>query len=386
VPSSTSSSNTRIPNLSYRKEWLYTLLLFLSLVALSEWLYRHYGYFTSVRDNNRFWALHRSDVYASGGQSRIVIAGASRAQLGLIPSVVESTIPQYRAKQLTLEGTPAFGVVEDLCNDPGFNGIILWSATASMLFPAEKKEERRDDVCTAFYRKDFRQGGSLEKNVNCYISALIQEALVTASSNLTLRSLLDRRFQIRPNYLTMTFERYRPARYFASMSGSERAEHKRKRLARHRSRLTAVSMTKFREHTQTALAELYQRLRSRGGELILLRMPTTEEHWIIDEACAPKKLFWDQVSDLSGIPTIHFRDYPELMEFDCPDTSHLDATDAPEFTRRLSKIVKAIIESRSGKNVVAVPSQKTSSKDRIPELSRSERSEARRLTTKPHPL
>jgi hypothetical protein len=60
-----------------------------------------------------------------------------------------------------------------------------------------------------------------------------------------------------------------------------------------------------------------------------------------DQLRAPKAEYWDRIETLSGIPTIHFADYPELASFDCPDNSHIDATDALEFTRRLIPIVKS---------------------------------------------
>ena len=59
---------------------------------------------------------------------------------------------------------------------------------------------------------------------------------------------------------------------------------------------------------------------------------------------ALKELLWDTIGEHSAVATIHFMDYPELAEFDCPDTSHLDWSDAPTFTRRISRILGALID------------------------------------------
>lgn len=343
--SSTSSSNTRIPDIPYRIEWCFILLLVFGFIVSSEFLYRYHGHLPSVVDSNRFWAIHRSDVYSSNGQKRIVIAGASRAQLGLVPSVIRESFPHYRIKQLTIDGTSSFEVVKGLCEDPDFDGIILWSTNARALSAAQNKE-KKDFVYSKFFQNDFQQISSMERNLNCYISAFLQNYVVILSPSLTLRKLLGGHLKFKPSYISMTFDRYRSARYFSIMSESQRNEHRLKRLEiRRKSQLGTISITKFKDFIETDLSRLYGLLHSRGGKLILLRMPTTDEHWTMDEESAPKELFWDRIFDLSGIPTIHFRDYPELMEFDCPDASHLDWSDAPEFTRRLSQILKVKIEA-----------------------------------------
>ncbi len=345
MPSSTSSFNVRIPpDIRYGWLWFLTGILFVLMIMLSEGLYRWQGHLPNVVDSKRLWAFHRADVYSSAWEKRIVIAGSSRAQLGLVPSVMENSFPQYAVKQLTISGTPAFEVVRDLCEDPDFDGLIIWSATASALYPPEPYTNRDDHIYVQFYHDEFRRGISIDKNLECWLGAYLQSHLVTLSPYLTLKAISEASYRPTPIYISMNFNRYKSARYYSVMTKSERDEHRRKRIERRSAAHRVLDMGQFNESIKNDLTPLYRLLRSRGGELVLLRMPTTGEHWSMDNDSARKEFFWDQITELTDIPTIHFRDYPELMAFDCPDTSHLDTTDAPEFTRRLSRILKRKLE------------------------------------------
>ncbi|OIO39606.1 MAG: hypothetical protein AUJ71_00290 [Candidatus Omnitrophica bacterium CG1_02_49_16] len=68
-------------------------------------------------------------------------------------------------------------------------------------------------------------------------------------------------------------------------------------------------------------------------------MPTNDESWRFDEATCPKRI-WDQIQGWSGILTIHFKDDPILDSFKCPETSHLDAADAPFFPDGWRRLLK----------------------------------------------
>jgi hypothetical protein len=64
-------------------------------------------------------------------------------------------------------------------------------------------------------------------------------------------------------------------------------------------------------------------------------MPTDQGHWKLDEQYYPYEQYWQRLERLSLAPTIHFKQIPGLDQFKLPDSTHLDQTDAPEFTRIL---------------------------------------------------
>jgi hypothetical protein len=50
-------------------------------------------------------------------------------------------------------------------------------------------------------------------------------------------------------------------------------------------------------------------------------------------------MFWDRLAKTTRATTIHFKDYPSLSDFECPDTSHIDSKDGPRFTKALIDIL-----------------------------------------------
>ena len=53
----------------------------------------------------------------------------------------------------------------------------------------------------------------------------------------------------------------------------------------------------------------------------------------------PRQQYWERLLEATGCRGIHFEDDLELVQFDCPEWSHLSQYDARLFTRRLYKLL-----------------------------------------------
>jgi hypothetical protein len=53
----------------------------------------------------------------------------------------------------------------------------------------------------------------------------------------------------------------------------------------------------------------------------------------------PRASTWDVLLQKTGVPGIHFQDYPELQGLDQPEWSHLSHVDAQRFTAAVHAIV-----------------------------------------------
>ena len=84
---------------------------------------------------------------------------------------------------------------------------------------------------------------------------------------------------------------------------------------------------------------IVETLLARGCRVVFLRMPTGDECWELDEQHWPKAKYWDRFAQGTKAETVHFRDYESLNRFECPDCSHLDDTDAVQFTAALAEIL-----------------------------------------------
>jgi alginate O-acetyltransferase complex protein AlgI len=73
----------------------------------------------------------------------------------------------------------------------------------------------------------------------------------------------------------------------------------------------------------------------KGGRVIFVRMPVSQERWTIERQLTPPERYWKKFVNKINVESVHFADYPDLSNFKLPDTSHIDMRDKPAFTRIL---------------------------------------------------
>ncbi len=341
--SSTSNSDDRLPSINFLWLWVATIPVTLALLTVSEVWWRTRGHTTDLSDTKELWCLHRAKATPRNQQKVLAVVGWSRAQQGIVPTLLQAAFPEYQIVHLPINGTPSYAVFADLCHDSAFHGIILFETTAAGLMMDPEKEERAIDY-VEYYRRNFSAPQGTDENCNAWIGATLQAHLVVFSPALSPRNLLRTAFAPFPRFISMDEYRYRAAHYRTRLSISEIETQRELRLSRVRPFAEIrLSQQDFQRHLREFVRRDYNSLRNRGGRAVFIRMPTTGDHWRIDSAIAPKQLFWDRITSSTGVPTIHFRDYPGLSEFECPDGSHLDALDAPPFTLRLAAIVQRML-------------------------------------------
>jgi hypothetical protein len=263
---------------------------------------------------------------------------------------MEEVFPGKRVIHLAVSGSAPNEILIDLCTDESFCGTVLVSYNMSWFKGLLDGTSSGSEVVREYvqsYRADYRPVRFLDRRLNTDISARIQSALAICGPNLTLRRLVTTGLHPAHRPTTMEYTRYRPWWYKTKMTKEDLAKRRAKRIQMVKQENWEVAEEDFQKE-MAVLSSLGQRLASRGGHLILVHMPMTDEHWECYEKLAPKAMYWDRIEGLSGVRTIHFRDYPELSEFRCPDTSHLDASDAPEFTRRLARIMRGKLVGDGG--------------------------------------
>jgi hypothetical protein len=79
----------------------------------------------------------------------------------------------------------------------------------------------------------------------------------------------------------------------------------------------------------------------RGGNLILLRCPSSG--WIKggEDKFLSRADLWDPLVKATNAHTYYFEDYDQFKNLECPEWSHLSAPNARFFTRELVKIMKS---------------------------------------------
>lgn len=80
-------------------------------------------------------------------------------------------------------------------------------------------------------------------------------------------------------------------------------------------------------------------VRARGGRVIFVRMPSSGLLREIEDRITPRETHWDRLLRETNAPGIYYGDHPELSGFECPEYSHLSASDSVLFTRNLITVL-----------------------------------------------
>jgi hypothetical protein len=274
-------------------------------------------------------------VYSRDGKV-IVFAGTSRIAAGISLATMRKCLPDYKVVQLGIPGDGScVGLLEDLADEPDFRGIVICDLDTPLL------ERLRWDG-----RRDFRdyRPPTLVSLIDCVGKAWLQGRLVCISEPLTLKMLIARQLlreasPQQPSKRQRTFSR--ELRYDFSeirdATDTTQRETDSKDLD-----IAGEPTDNWQDFANDVrdINRMVKRLRSRGGEVVFLRAPSTGVEWTREQKLHATPARWDRFAKNCVAPCIHFRDVPEMSDLTCPDGSHLDYRDAPQFTRALVSRLK----------------------------------------------
>jgi hypothetical protein len=92
------------------------------------------------------------------------------------------------------------------------------------------------------------------------------------------------------------------------------------------------------------VAAAVQKIRSRGGKIVFVRLPNSGGLKTLEDRETPRAAVWDRIIKDTAAPGIHYEDFSDLASFNCPEWSHLSAGDSVEFSKRLIPHLRAALE------------------------------------------
>lgn len=314
------------------------------------------GYQPNARDSLARWEAERARASRLGKRA-LILVGASRIQLGVDLDVLRKETG-LEPVQLALDASAGAPILEGLAKDPSISGTILYDYYDHAIGGRGGAAERaRRAYEMPGSKSDFFDQPS--KAIENILTAWLKERLRTFADGANpLNSLTTRIMSglVARQYLVTRPDRSRLADYSrvdmpygyyyrtARTMGVEnevdlRAPDIKAELERRIAALLPRDNAVVRKEA-LVFAEMASAIRSRGGQLILVVMPTSGMVREIESRRYPKELFWDRFIETSGVTGIHSRHEPELRDFKCPDGSHLDVRDRARFTRELIKILR----------------------------------------------
>lgn len=334
-----------IPPQPWGRILLGALTLFLVLMAAWEWNWRAFGATPGYRNSDGAWAEQRRRIN-NGEGGKTVLVGSSRVLFDVQLPEWEATTGE-RPIQLALEGTSAVPVLEDLAADPDFTGRLLVGVAPDLFFSGFAYRGNAID--------HFHQQGPSQRSGHWLSKRLVEPYFAFYDPDFALPTVIRRQdWPLRPGMRKDTRVRKlmeQEADRNTHIWRKVEVDADYRALARSiwAENFTApppppmATPEKARQTVQAQIeraARAVATLRARGVRVVFVRPPSNGPYHAFEQKVLPRAATWDVLLQRTGVPGIHFEDYPEMQEYDLPEWSHLSASDARRFTRTLTPLVE----------------------------------------------
>ena len=320
----------------------------LCLIGLASWEYywRSQGYYPNIDDNKDLWAVQRAKV-ANASKDDVLILGSSRILFDIQLNKWEQETG-VRPIQLASAGASPLPTFRDIVNNTEFKGTIIVGVTPplffSTTFPLADPWKRAQSRVDHFYDRTYAQ------RLNHFISIPLQQNLVLMSTseeewtnNTDLKTLL-KNIKI-GNRIP---EGMPPFYRFDDITLDRNVIMTNRTVIDTAFANTIKKVWGFfgksapppdKESTINYFIKDANTFIAKGGNLILVRCPSTGGFRFGENMGLPKDQFWDLLLSKLNVKGYHFENYQQLKDFDCPEESHLSQEDAKIFTSSIAKIM-----------------------------------------------
>lgn len=331
-----------------KKSLLVAIVVGLLSITIWEFYWRFQGFEVTIPDDKALWAIQRGKVN-SATKDDVVLLGSSRVifdfqletwkqKTGILPIQLASTgaspLPSFRdiVEKTSFSGTAIVGVT------PG----LFFSTTYPMAPPIDRIQSR----VNYYYKRTYAQ------RLNHFFSIPLQKSFVflrndeeSWADDLNLKTLISR-IQIgnRTNNKLPPFYRFSNISLNRNVTMTDKTV-KDTALANSIKRVWgffgSAAPPPEKLATMNYFIEDAQNFINRGGNLILVRCPSSGGVRAGENIGLPRDLFWDELVATLNVKSYHFEDYEQLKNFECPEWSHLNKEDAELFTSKLVDIMIA---------------------------------------------
>jgi len=345
-----------IPKVPWRGITVVVVLIVIAATVAWDLYCRSIGYGSTLNDNEDLWTSARRHVKPES----IVIIGDSRGWFDLDLDELQKGLGK-RPVQLAMGGGCAYPVLADLANDENFHGTIICSLVPRLFVapPGTPPMERAEKAVRRSHTQTPAQ------RVSQYLAIPLEEHVAfLKQEELTLDDLL-KRLPIPNRPYALVSPRLPP--YFGTLDRERRSRmiEECARPGKLQSTIqqiwlplftpppppTYIPKEEFAKKMGQAIEQRFhdvaaavQKLRSRGGKIVFVRLPHSGGLKALEDRETPRAAVWDRVIKDTAAPGIYYEDFPELAGFNCPEWSHLSAGDSVEFSKRLIPHLRAALQ------------------------------------------
>lgn len=332
-----------LPGINLGRAWAVALLMFVVGFGAWEWKWRAFGAEPSIRNSDGLWAIQRRQLSAAQG-NRTVIIGSSRVLFDIQLSVWEQLTGE-RPFQLALEGTSPIFVLEDLADDTNYNGRLLIGVTPPLYFTGRGRRE--------LAVKNWNKETLAQRAAQWLSMQLVEPLLSYYHEDFALVTILERQnwpaWRGVPGQKDVrrlnTMDKDRNARMWSKVENDQSYQAIAKDIWTqtlfHRvGTIPPPVLQGLGEEQIKRTVAAVEKLRARGVRMVFVRAPASGEFLEFENKAFPRATTWDLLLHRTGLPGIHFEEYPELQGYELPEWSHMTGKEAKRFTGELWKILQ----------------------------------------------
>ncbi len=324
----------------------------LSVISIFAWefYWRNQGKIPDLDDDKNLWAVQRARVEDASDKD-VLLLGSSRVLFDIQLNEWEKETG-VRPIQLACAGSSPLPVFHDIVNNTNFTGTVLVGVTNGLFFSTTFPEAgpwKRPQT-----RVDYFKDRTYAQRLNHWLSLPLQKNLVFVSTSeeawsddIDLKSLLN---SVTTGNRSGKPE-YPPFNAFAYIEEDRNNPMSEKTAtdtafangikAVWKMIMTGDGPPPDKEATTKFFVADAKKFMDRGGNLILLQCPSSGLLKEGEKKFMPRSEFWDPLVEATNAKAYNYEDYEQFQNFECPEWSHLSASDARFFTTELVKIMKA---------------------------------------------
>jgi hypothetical protein len=322
------------------------LMVVLVIVFIVSWegYLRSKGHDITYDEGKELWADKRARVYESPDKTTVFI-GSSRIKYDLDIDTWRKETGR-NAVQLAMEGNSPLPIIEDLAADEKFRGKVVCDIMELLLFApphAPGRHEQKENI-------DFYQHRTPAQRASFEIDRVLQSQLVLLDKDfMSLSGLMaewpitDRPYVYGPpvfpwQFSMVSFDRQdkMSPEFLADTNVQNRVKNIWTMIGKASSGDTSGAAANRIDVLQR-MAKAVATIRSRGGDVVFVKPPSSGPMEQMEKMVLPRPVFWQALLDITHCSGVHYADDPATTHFICPEWSHLSPADAILYTKALIK-------------------------------------------------
>ena len=324
------------------------IALSISIIGLISWesYWRTQGYYPNIDDNKDLWAVQRAKVKHLT-KNDVIFTGSSRVLFDIQLNEWETETGK-RPLQLASAGSSPLPIFHDLVENTDYTGTVVVGVTPGLFFsttyPLALPWDWPQKRINHFNDRTYAQ------RLNHTLSLPIQKSFVFLSANemewtdnIDLKSLLKTVHignrvidPMPPFYNFFDIQADRNATMSARTASDTAFANTIKKVWGF---YGSTSPPPDKEATMAFFVKDAKKFIDKGGNLILLRCPSSGGARMGESHGLPRIDYWDELLRQTNAKGYHYEDYDQFKDFNCPEWSHLSEKDAKFFTIELAKIM-----------------------------------------------